>query len=56
MTGLCEFQRVLVIEVELVIAVACAVYSNLVEGIDHLVAFFDVGERRRREAVTREER
>ena len=55
MTRLREFQRVLVIEIELVVAVACAVYSDLVEGIYHLIAFFDVGQRGRREAIAGEE-
>lgn len=55
MTRLCKFQRVLVIEVELVIPVACAVYSDLVERVYHLVAFFDVGERGRREAIAGKE-
>ena len=55
MTGLSQFQRVLVVEVELVITVACAVYSDFVESVDHLVAFFDVGESRRREAIPRKE-
>lgn len=45
----------LVLEVELVVAVAGAVDGHFVEGKDHLLPPLDVGEGRRREAIPREQ-